>query len=454
MTRDISLTRSTLAYYAFPAFVLAVPTIPVYVYLPTFYAETLGLGLATTGVVLLVARLFDVFTDPLIGLASDRYRFRGSRRKPWIAVGAVIAAASLIALFQPPEEVSTTYLLVWAIGLYLGWTLVAVPYTAWGAELSADYHVRTRITGAREAAQIFGILIAGSLPAAVAGMGGTEPQGLAVVAWLAVLAGLPIVGLLLWRVPEPSAGDERTGHDGRGWRSITEIARNRPFLRLLTAWFVNGLANGIPAVLFPLYLQWGLEAGPVARGVLILAYFFAGVAAIPLWLWLSRRIGKHRAWCVAMIGACAAFIWVPFLSAGDIELFFLICVVTGMALGADLALPPALQADVVDLDTLRTRRRRAGLFFALWSMAYKLALACAVGIAFPALEALGFKPEPGNTPTALLALALIYAALPTLLKIGAIVLMWRHPITQRRHAIIRRRLDQRARETVRVWRTA
>lgn len=431
-----------LVGYALPAFALAMPTIPVYVYLPTFYAEEVGIGLATIGAMLLAARLLDVVTDPLVGALSDRLQTRWGRRKPWILLGSVLAAVGLIQLFQPPPTADAVYLLLWAIVLYVGWTMVAVPYTAWGAELSDDYHERARITGAREAAMIFGILAAGALPAAAAAVGADERDGLTAVAWLAVFFGLPAITMLLARVPEPAPVPHRRPAAGR-WRAVAEAARNRPFLRLLSGWFVNGLANGFPAVLFPLYLQYGLEAGAEVRGLLIMVYFVAGVAAIPWWLRLSRRFGKHRAWCAAMAIACAAFIWVPLLQPGDVELFALICIVTGMALGADLALPPAMQADVVDLDTLRTGRRRAGLFFALWSMATKAALACAVGIAFPLLEAFGFRAGEANEPTAVTALVLLYAAAPTALKIIAMTVIWNHPITARRQRIISKRLASR-----------
>lgn len=438
-----ALSRSVLAFYALPAFVLAMPTIPLFVYLPTFYAQGLGVGLAATGTALLAARIFDVLTDPLVGILSDRVRSRWGRRKPWIAAGGLIAAIALVQLFDPPASAGPMHLGLWAVLLYLGWTLVAVPYAAWAAELSPDYHERARITGAREAASILGVLIAGAAPAVAVLLGGGEAQGLAAIAWITVALGLPAVWMMLARVPDqvPTASFEPPPPLRV---RLAAIARNRPFLRLLAAWFVNGLANGLPAVLFPLYLEYVLRAGPLARGGLIMTYFLCGIIAIPLWVRLSRRFGKHRVWCWAMLLSCAAFVWVPFLQKDDLAAFAVACVVTGFALGADLALPPAMQADVVDLDTLRTREERAGLFFALSSMSTKLALATAVGIAFPAIEALGFVPAPGNPAEALLALALLYAAVPTVLKLVAVALIWKHPMTVARQAVIRRRLEQRA----------
>ncbi len=431
----------TIFYYALPAFALAVPTIPVYVFLPAFYAETIGLGLAATGTVLLAARILDGVTDPLIGIASDRVRLgRFGRRKPWIAIGGVICGMSLLQLLQPPPDATTSYLLIWAVALYIGWTMVSVPYTAWGAELSDDYNERSRITGAREALMIFGVLCAAGIPAVVASLGGGEAAGLATVAWVAVGAGSVAVVVALWRVPDAPTEPDRGPTNSFSWRGFRDLLRNRPFARLLGSWFVNGLANGFPAVLFPLYLDHALGASEPQKGVLISVYFAAGVVAIPAWVWLSRRFGKHHVWCAAMLMACATFVWVPLLDQGAIAAFFVICVITGMALGADLALPPAMQADVVDYDTLRTGGRRAGLFFAIWSMSTKLALACAVGLAFPALDALGFQTEGQNSEGAIWALAMIYAFVPTVLKLVSVAMMWNHPITQRRQRIVNRRL--------------
>ena len=445
MTPAPNLTVGRLGAYAAPAFALAMPTIPAFVYLPALYAESLGL--AAAGLVLLGARIVDVISDPLIGVLSDRHETRWGHRKPWILAGALLAGFALVRLFQPPSDVTTSYLLIWAVILYLGWTLIAVPYTAWGAELSDDYHQRSRITGAREGLTLVGILAAGAVPAVAAGMGWTESEGLAAVSWLAIIVGAPAIAILLWRVPERRIRVAATARAPMNWQTTKQaigiLNNNKPFVRLLTAWFINGMANGIPAALFLLYLEYGLQADAGQRSTLILAYFLSGVLSIPLWLAISKRIGKHRTWCSAMMLTCAAFVWVPFLSPGDITFFAIICVVTGMGLGADLSLPPALQADVIDFDRLRSGQARAGLFFALWSMSTKMALALAVGITFPLLEFLGFSTDQDNTLTALRSLAVIYAGIPVVLKFMAIALIWSFPITRERQELIQRRLERR-----------
>ena len=423
--------------YAFPAFVIALPTIPVYLYLPTLYGVEMGIGLATTGGLLLIARLFDTVTDPLIGYFSDRFPIHNYRRKPWILLGAGIAGWGLTMLLDPPADADGNHLLLWSLVLYSGWTMVAVPYLTWGAELHTDYNERARVTGWREGLALVGILAAGGLAAYVSDnyASNTAPS---TIAWTAVLLGAIFIPLLVWIVPEPkrihttSAMPAKTIH-------LRSLALNKPFLTLLSAWFINGLANGIPAALFFLYLEHGLEVSGDERPRFILVYFLAAILAIPLWLRLSANLGKHQTWCWAMLIATLAFITVPLLPPGEQVFFFIICLITGAALGADLVLPPAIQADVADYDRWRFKVDRTGLQFALWGMATKLALAVAVGLALPSIEWLGFDPKAVSSEGRN-ALIMIYAGLPVVIKLVAIKIMWRFPLTAARQNLIRRRL--------------
>jgi Na+/melibiose symporter-like transporter len=434
------LTRGQLAAYAAPAMALAVPTIPVAVMLPTFYAENFGLPLAAIGGVLAAARLLDVITDPLAGYVSDRWQTRFGCRKPMIAAGAPVAGIALYMLFVPPDQAGIGYLALWASLLYLGWTMISLPYTAWGAELSPSYEERSRITLLREGAQMSGILIAAMIPVLYGS--GEWREGLFLIVLVTLAGGATALTVALGTVPD------RSHHSGRqSTRTIRESARiitgNRPFLRLLAAWLLNGLANGLPMVLFAFFVTHRLGGTEADRNWLLLVYFGAGVAGIPFWLWLSGREQKHRVWTAAMVFNCIAFLFAAFLGEGYILAFAVICIATGLALGADLALPPAIQADVVDFDSLRSGRRRAGLYFAFWNMATKFALAIAVLLGFGLLDIAGFNADrQEQTETAVNMLVFTYAVLPIFLKSAAIALIYRFPIDAARQAVIRRRLTQ------------
>jgi GPH family glycoside/pentoside/hexuronide:cation symporter len=430
-----------LVAYSFPALAISIPTIPLYLYLPTFYGVTLELGLAATGFALLTARVFDTITDPIVGIISDRFPIKRNYRKPWIAVGSIIAAIGLYQLLNPPNDAGIIYLICWSIILYLGWTFVAVPYLTWGAELSTDYNERTSITTSRETAGILGILTCGVIFTFSANLNFSEIDTIGIIGWATIGLGAISIPFMLKKVPDSGLVRLKKGKNTNSsfLRSVLQLTQNRLFVRLLAAWFLNGIANGIPSVLFFLYLDKVLGVNETQRAVLILIYFSTAVAAMPAWLSLSKVFNKHRVWCYAMILAIGAFSLVPFLPEGAFYLFSIICILTGVCLGADLSIPPSIQADVLDYDKLKTRSQRAGLLFSLWGMATKLALACSVGLAFPLLDWLGFEPDmPDDSGRQ--ALVFLYALLPVGFKCITVLAIWNFPLNRKNHTIIKRRL--------------
>ena len=292
-----------------------------------------GKGLTATGAALFTARLLDVITDPIIGAVSDRLKGPFGRRKPLIALGAIVGAAGVLLLLNPLEDPGALYLAVWTSVLYLGWTLINIPYLAWGADLHTVYDKRARLTGVRESFMLVGILVAGVIPAAAAATGAGSISALAITGWGIVVAGAVVFPLLLLTVAEP-APRPLQGRDSL-LPSIRDLTSNGPFNRLLLGWFVNSLANGIPSVLFILFMKHVIGANEITQGLFTLLYFLAGIVGMPLWIWLSRRHSKHRIWCVAMVVASVTFAAVPALEAGDILLFGIIVLLTGLCLGAE-----------------------------------------------------------------------------------------------------------------------
>jgi Na+/melibiose symporter-like transporter len=434
-SQTVSLPR--LLAYGLPGLPLAALMLPLYVYLPAYYSEDLGLGFAAVGAVLLIARLSDVITDPLIGTLSDRIVTRFGRRRVWMVAGAPIVLLSAHMLFGAEEGVGIGYLLVWTVAAYLGVTMILLPYSAWGAEMSSDYDQRSRIAGSREGFVVLGTLLAAGLPSLLGADRGAALQLIGSMLWFVLPLSLIVA---LRAVPEGNA----IWRASAGWRrGVAILWRNLAFRRLVVAYLLNGIANGLPASLFLLFVAHVIER-PEWSGPLLFVYFFCGVAAIPFWLRVSARYGKHRVWTGAMLWATAVFLFVPFLGSGGQWWFLLICVFTGFSLGADLVLPASMQADVVDLDTLHSGRQRTGIYFAIWGMATKLALALAVGIAFPLLDLAGFAANTlGNSDNGLFALAALYSLVPAAFKIAAVTLFWGYPITAERQRRIRAMIRSR-----------
>lgn len=430
----------TLLAYGLPALPLAALTLPVYALLPKHYAN-LGVAVGAIGIALLIARLWDVITDPLVGWLSDRTTGRFGRRKPWVLAGLPVTMVAVWALFLPTGSVGLVHLVAWSFVLYLGWTMMFVPYTAWGAELAGDYDERTRVAAYRDVLFLLGSISAPVIINAVgAGEAGMEGEALRALG-LFVLLLLPVAALLLaWKVPEPVQPPRRKRIGFK--RGFILLAGNKPFQRLVLAYLLNGLANGLPGQLFLFYVQFVLLEGERA-GLLLLAYLVSGLLAVPLWLKLSARYGKHRVWSWAMLWACGWFACVPLLGPGDFWGFLAICVLTGSVLGADLILPSSMQADVVDQDTARGGTARTGVYFAIWGLATKLALALAA-LGLTAAAWFGFRAAADNTPEALTALTVIYSLVPIVFKVAAVGLLWRWPITAEVQADLRRRIAARS----------
>ncbi len=440
-TTSQAIPISIFAAYALPGIPLAALTLPLYVLVPTFYTETLGVPLASVGFALLLMRLFDAFNDPVFGWVADRFRPRFGRRRALFAASLPVTAFSAFMLFWPPENAGAFYLAGWGMALSVGYTASLIPLTAWGAELSGDYHERSRLAAWREGFILIGTLIAIAVPFAIGFDNAEGLHGLAVLA-IAIAISLPLFGAItVWRVPEPKEHTRQrvSMRDGFGF-----LGRNRPFLRLIAAYFVNGLANGIPATLF-LYFVSDRLGLPEARGPLLFLYFLAGVAGIPLALRLASRIGKHRAWCYAMIVNCVLFVAAPLLPEGALYLFAAICVTTGVCLGFDLSLPASIQADVIDVDTASSGEQRSGLYFAAWSLTTKLSLAVGAGLIFPILSLFGFDPQAsGNgAQSGLLALAILYAWVPIALKMLAVAIMWNFPLDEAEQGRLRASIEKR-----------
>ncbi len=399
----------TAAYGLF-ALPLAMAALPLYVHLPKFYGGTLGVDLALLGFVLLALRLVDGLVDPLLGAWSDRLR----SRRVAIALSAPALAAGMVALFLPPTASEAGHLgwLVVALTLvYTAYSVAMINHNAWGAELTTDPVGRTRITAVREGLALVGVVIASLAPALLGGAAGAD-AGLAPFA--IAFAGVTLAcTLALWCAPVAPR---------RAAASVVPLATRVAapladplFRRLLLVFLANGIASAIPATLVLFFIADVLQA-PERQGLFLALYFVAGGLGMPLWVRLSAAWGKTRAWMAGMVAAVVAFVWAFALGPGDTGAFAAICVLSGLALGADLALPPSLLADVIDRDG---QQRPTGAYFGLWTLATKLNLALAAGIALPLLSVLGYAPGAGGGG-GLGALAFVYAIVPCALKLVAL----------------------------------
>ncbi len=413
-----STWRDGLAYGA-PGLPLAFVALPLYVILPNHYATQFGVPLAALGAVLLAARVLDAVADPLIGRAADAL-FTRSARHAWLAAAAaaVLLALGFRALFFPSVN-GTAALLAWCaaalVVTYLAYSVVSVIHQAWGARLGGDAAGRAGIVAWREGLALIGVLLASLLPSLAGLEASTLLFALLLLAALAALA----------RAPQPPAAAP-----GAPGASMALPFASGDFRRLLAIYLVNGIAGAVPATLVLFFIRDRLEA-PAWEPLFLAAYFAAAALSIPLWVRLVKRFGLARSWLAGMLLAIGVFAWAAALGRGDTLAYAAVCIGSGIALGADLTLPAALLAGVVQ--RAGHAGRAEGAYFGWWNFATKLNLALAAGLALPALQALGYAPGSRDA-AALDALTLAYALLPCALKLGAaalLYLLWIRPGRER-----------------------
>lgn len=401
-----ALPRKSLAHYSALALPLAFAGLPLYIHAPDFYATEAGLSLATIGTVLLFIRFFDAVQDPVIGILSNKFSYL----RPAIMIGGLITmAAGFYMLFHPPETGVLAWFTLSLILTTTAFSVLSINFNAVGSLWTTDTVQKTRVTTWREGFGLIGLLIAAIIPTLMG-------LPLTSIAFAGLLALCGFV-FLRW---SSSTRDLITHNEGAGETLNFRPLANTPNLKFFTIYFISMLASAIPAVLVLFFIRDRLDAEHMA-GLFLLLYFISGAAGMPLWQKIAARTNKLNAWLLSMALAIATFIGAYMLGAGDIWQYALICVLSGLALGAELALPPAILSDMIDE---QEERKQTSLYFAALAFLSKAALALGSFIAFYILGQAAFTPAAQNSTDALHSLSFTYALLPCFIKLIAASALW------------------------------
>jgi glycoside/pentoside/hexuronide:cation symporter, GPH family len=402
------IPSAQLAAYSALSLPLAMAALPIYVHVPKLYVG-LGLTLAWIGGALLALRALDAVIDPLLGKWSDAM----VSRKRFILMALPFLLLGVFITFAPqqmPFSASTSLLIGLAL-TYFGFSAITIAYHAWGAQWTRSIHERTRITTWREGIGLIGVLVAAALPVILTQQQG-EARGYAQFALVVILC--VVIGALITLVGTKTH-ENFLENASKKADFAPQVWKDNRFQRLLAAYALNGIAAAIPATLFLFFIDDVVKANDWQAQFLVM-YFISGALAAPAWLALSKRVGKRRAWGISMVVAIVTFCWAALLGNGDRAAFMAICILSGIALGADLTLPPSMLADTI---AANRADEAAGAYFGLWTMVTKLNLALAAGLALPALAWMGYVPNAVNAKTG--ALTIAYCVLPCLLKALALL---------------------------------
>jgi len=442
------LSRTALVAYSAPALGYSFAVTPVYGVLPTLYAQHARLSVAAIGTLVLFRSLYDAISDQAIGYLSDRTRSRWGARLPWIVAGTAVTVWSLYYLLRIPADAGLSYFAWWTVAFFTGATMFGIPHYAWGHELSPDYAERNRVFGYRGFADNAGSTLFSLVPIALAYFGVVRdaeytPETIWLLGIVSMVA-LPIlVALAVVLAPRSRAqATERTTLLG----VLRSFKGNRPFLRFILAYVIAGTGYGFfVALLYPFVATY-LRI-PESFATILFATTIASLVSVPIWIRLTNRLGKHRAWAWGWLTNSLVLIPMFWVEPGPGAVLPTCAMLTVYALtnGVSSVAPFAILSDVIDYDILKTRVDRGGNYYALMMMSVK-ALASTGGIALILLGSVfGYDMTAGhvNTRAADLSMLIMFIAAPALFQLATLPLIWNFPIDARRHAIIRRRLDRR-----------
>ena len=497
MSESKPLGMYRLASYGAPSMPLSMVALPLAVYLTPVYADSQGFGLSLgfVGLMLALSRIFDGITDPLIGFYSDRIRTRWGRRKPFILIGTPIFIVGMWLLWIPPIEFSEItvlgftmnsgypYLLGVLVIMYIGATIKDVPYSAMGAELAQGYNERTLVMSWKEAFTVSGSLIGAMTPAIIVFWGYTKPTDNVYFLTVALAIVMPILILnLLLFVPEPPIKENSQARLPLK-ESFRFVWNNEPYRKLVIIFLFSTIGSAMTNSLSFFFVKHVLLAGDL-YGFYLAPYFLSQIVAIPLWFAMSRRIGKHKATMVAIFWYALWSCFIPLIAiapqewftafelnrmlsflpdswmaglnerfegipTGKFAFFIGVMCLKGSAIGALSALPYAMAADVIDLDSARTGKRQGGAYFSIWTMTRKLAYALGVVVGTTAATIVGFNSlaDPINDPnswSSLLWLACLYSVVPAIFKFVAIPMLWNYSLTEEKLAEIQEEINRNA----------
>jgi GPH family glycoside/pentoside/hexuronide:cation symporter len=429
----------------------------VLLYVMKFSTDVLLIAPAVMGIIFSASRIWDAISDPVVGYLSDKTTLKFGRRRSWILGSIVPIAVTFVMVFSPPAELSDGELIAWMavaiIGFYSAMTLFFVPHLSLGAELSVNYHERSRLFGMRHTFYTFGSIL--SL-ITMYFLIEAEIEGSAVVRETArELAIYSVIVMAVLTIYMTVTLDERKEFQGRlnssAFEAFSDVWKNHHARLLILVTFIENIGAAAIGVL-TLYVAQYVVGAPQWSVFIVLSYMVPSAFSVPLWIPLSRRIGKIRLWIMSMYATAFSFggmFFLPFIESTNARLTLIItmAIVAGTAAGVGGTVAPSLQGDVIDYDEYKSGERKEGSYFAAWNFVYKGAMGVMLLLTGFILEYAGFVPNQEQSFQVKMAMVSLYGLFPLVCYIIGALLFSRFKLTEKEHTRIRAVLQARAEKT-------
>ena len=382
--------------------------------LPAFFTEVHGFEISVIGILIFVSKLIDLITDPLVGWLNDKNFFP---RKVYLLIGGILSGLALIQLFLKQDIDQEIFLFVWLSILYLGWTMFQIPYLSIGYDLEKNYFLRTKLSATREFFILLGLFCSLGIPMFFSI---SNEKLLENIVFIATLFGL--MGLILFcsLIPE----NKRTNEKKIKFKKVIKnLKKNIYFSKIFLVLVVNNLANVFPMVLFAFFITYVLGGDDSNRQTTLFFYFLFAIMGVPFWTIISKKYGKKEVWSLSLFMSAMFFLLVFFLEDGNFVFFIIISCITGFCLGADLIIPPSIQADITDWHRSKFGEDISGVLFSIITFLNKFAFAVVSIFVFGIMGVLDFDTDGEINTNVRLFIIISYAMAPILLKLLAAYLL-------------------------------
>ena len=394
----------TFFLYSLPSIPLAAAQIAVYIAVPAIYSKIAAVGIGITGLVIMISRVIDMITDPILGTYLDRM-VEKIGWKFWLLIGFPLISIGIFILFNPLDALEIFSLLLGIIFVTLGWTFFSIPWWGIGIAISnSNSNDRFKVVSFRELLTIPGVIL---------GLFLIHFSNISGEIFL-IISILFLSPLFIKKIPIPNIPNVKgTSY----FLNIKNLFKNNSnFKYLCLSYFFIGLSNGVTSILFILFVEFIIGGSPQN---FLSIYFISAFMGLPFVYMLASKYNKKRIWTSFIILACICFLPVVFLSNNSTTLFMVICIISGFCLSADLIIPSSIQADIIYKEQQKTKNVLVGKIYSVWSFIQKLSLALSAGVCLPLLGYFGFNPSEVNTQ--LLPLSFAYGIIPIILRIPAII---------------------------------
>ncbi len=400
-------------------------------YLMKFATDVLYIAPATMGVILAASRIWDAFSDPLVGHWSDRTESKIGRRRIWLYASAIPCGIGLIMVWSPPHDLDGLALALWVALSLIIWetatTAFFIPHGALGLEMATSYHERTRLFGYVQMITAVGMILGmGSLQL----MNAAEDKRLLATQVSLAAAVLIALSIILATRFLPERPQIKPVRDYRLFRSLMDVFKNPHARILLIVFGFETLGSATVGILVPYLSEYVLDISQYMV-MLLVAYSLPQFALAPLWVYLSNRFGKRNVWLVATVGATCTYVAFYWASGNGVYLWVL-GVLLGVFVGCGAVIAPSMQADIIDWDEYQTGQRKEGAYYAVWNLVRKGAGSLTALIVGLGLQLTDFVPNAEQSEATKLVIHRMFAFLPGVCFALGTLVLWRYRLNETR----------------------